>query len=200
MFMNTSFKELNPAKSKSFLKKLETNSIPHHFKEKSKFLMQDLSFSDEWVRIDAEDYSETPFIKKSFFLKENVIKPFQFTDHPLNDNLKDISPKICEKTVIDYLLLYCHLWIQNGEVIKPALNFEDIPWQDDVSPMIKKSLDQDFGAYPKISKNNNALMVTIICLFKQSLMTVTFDVEENGGVTVTDRVVLIEDLPIKHLP
>lgn len=198
--MSQSFKELTPAKAKTFLKILNQSGIEHGFQENSKFLAQDLNFTKGWARIDAEDYSESPFIQKSYLVNDNQVKPFLFTDRPLNDNFSDVELNIDEKTVVPYLLLYCHLWVQNGEQIKPILNFDDVSWQGEISPTMRKSLDQDFREYPKISTISESWMVTLICLFQHSLMTITFDVTNDGIVTIKDRVVLVDDLPVKNLP
>jgi hypothetical protein len=199
--MSQSFKPLTESRAKTFLKKLDENNIHHGFSVKSRFLIQDLKFAQGLSRVDAEDYTETPFTKKSFFYdstKGNVF-PFSYTNTPLQDNFSTIDLEINENTVLSYLLIYTSLLIQNGNRIKAILNYDEIPWQEDVSPMIRKSLDSDFQTYPKISKTHGGFLVTAICIFQQSLMITSFLVNTNGDVKIQDGSVLIEDLPITSL-
>lgn len=198
--MSASFKSLTPAKAKTFLKLLSEKEENHPFAETSKFLIQELGFTDGWARIDAEDYKEAPFVKRGYFLKDDNVRPFHYSNVPLNDNFADMNIAIDDANVIDYLKLYCDLWVSNGETLKPVFDFDDIPWQDEISPMMRKSLDRDLHDYPKLGALDDGYLVKMLCLFRQSLMAVTFEVTPLGIVSIKDRTVLIEDLPIKNLP
>ena len=198
--MTLSFKELTPPKAASFITILDESDINHRFSSKSKILMRDLSFAPEWARIDAEDYTESPFVKQSFFLKDKTVHPFVYSETPFQDNFKTIDIIITDKTVVEYLIHYCHLWIMGGEILKPALSFDDVLWQEDATPMVRKSLDKDFQKYPQIAQSKDSFDVTMICVFRQSLIEITFNVKTDGGVTISNRTILIEDLPVNNLP
>lgn len=193
-----SFKEFSPTKTTSFLKRLDKEKVQHGFKPATtKVLGQNLSFASGWMRVECEDFSEMPHQKQIFLVHDDTIRLLTFTPNPLSSAFHDMGITIDETNVIAYLTLYFLAFVQNGERLKPAFHVDDIKWQDDLSPMLRKSLELDFAKYPRIHKNENNLDVEFLCVFRQSIIAITVKVQPNGAIDVIDRAVITDDLPIQ---
>jgi hypothetical protein len=193
-----SFKEFTPSKTISFLKRLDKHNVPHSFNPKAtKVLGQNISFADGWMRIDCEDFSEMPHQKSIYLANDMTIIPLSYTPTPLDNVFKTMPVAVNDNNVIDYLSLYFLAFVQNGERLKPVFHTDDIQWQDDLSPMLRKSLELDFSKYPRIQNINNNYMVELLCVFRQSIMAISCEVHADGHVDVVDRIVITDDLPIQ---
>ena len=199
--MALSYKQFTPTKTSGFIDKLNKAQKVHGLNKKTtKILGQNLSFAPGWMRVECEDYAEMPHIKQSYLANEVNIVPFVYGPDPRNDMCKDMTLDIHAENIMDYLTLYFTAYLQNGERITPVFHTDDIDWQDDIPPMLKKSLEGDFAKYPQIVTLDGRLRVKFLCVFHQSIMQITCFVDDHGLVEMTDRVVLTDDLPIKHLP
>ena len=86
-------------------------------------------------------------------------------------------------------------------IVQPfGLAFDDVLWQEDVTPMVRKSLETDFQKYPQIVEYKDSYDVTLMCVFRQSIIQVVFHVSTRGDVTIANRTILIEDLAVNNLP
>lgn len=199
--MVLSYKQFTPTKTASFIDKLNKAQKVHGLnKNTTKILGQNLSFAPGWVRVECEDYSEMPHIKQSYLTDDTTIVPFVYGPDPRHDIFKDVSLDITADNVIEYLTIYFGAFLQNGERIIPVFHADDISWQEDLTPMLKKSLETDFAKYPQIISIEDRLRVKFLCVFHQAIMQITCFVDAHGLVEMTDRAVLTDDLPINHLP
>jgi hypothetical protein len=190
------YKELSARDVKKFITQLDKNNMNNGLNpDTTKVLSQMLSFSEKWSRLDCEDYSETPHIKRQYLSDGSVIVPFAYGPEPLKTVLNNVSLSLNQSNIVDYLTLYLTVFQKNGEKLTPVFHSDDIEWQDDLSPMLKKSLDIEFSKYPTV-KENNMFSVEILCIFRQSIMNVECDIDQNGKVSIMGRSVIADNLPI----
>lgn len=196
-FTMVSFKEFSPSKTKSFIQRLDKEKVSHTFKPNTtKVLGQNLSFADEWMRVECEDFSEMPHQKSIYLVNDKKIIPVSYTPSPLENLFGAVDLTLTDSNIVDYLSLYFLAFVQNGERIQPVFHADDIQWQDDLSPMLRKSLELDFSKYPRIQKNENNFTVEFLCVFHQSIMAITCEIQADGVVEMIDRAVITDDLPI----
>lgn len=211
--MSAVFKEFTPAKTANFLKRLDglrgggkntcdlsSGFIRHFDARATKILGQNLSFADGWMRVDCEDYTAMPHRKQIFLANDKNILPFIYSPDPLGDLLAPLDIDINEKTVMDYLIVYFLAFVKNGEKIIPVFHADDIQWQDDLTPLLRKSLEKDFARYPQIKNDGENILATFSCLFQTSLLEITCLVLRDGRVEIKNRIVQLDDLPVKNFP
>lgn len=192
------FKELSPRDVKKFISDLDKNNMNRGLNASTtKVLSQKLSFAEDWQRMDCEDYSETPHVKCQYLSNGTIILPFAFGPEPHSGILNHISLSLHSDNIIDYVTLYFSLFYKNGEKIVPVFHSDDIDWQEDLSPMIKKALDIEFSKYPVIDETNDKISVEFLALFRQSIMKLDCTVEKNGEVCIQNRSMIADDLPIQ---
>lgn len=191
------YKELPPREARTFIESLNDNQLnPGLNPETTKVLSQTLSFAQSWKRMECEDYSEIPHIKRKFLSNDNTIMPLLYGPEPQKDVLSILPLNLTAENVIDYLTLYFSLLLQNGERILPVYHSDDIEWQDDLPPMLKKSLDKDLSKYPVVVETNDGYEINLLCLFRQSLLKMTCLVMQDGSVEIKNHTVHTEDLPV----
>ncbi len=200
VIMSQIYKELSPAKTKSAVEKLNKISSgddlnPNHVK----IMAQDLSFTNGWQRLMAEDYSSTPYKQKIFLKNNNKYFTVKYSPTPFQDNhIRDMDLDLTEGTVIAYMMFYYDYYINGADRLKPIFHYDDIDWQDDLPPMTRKSIETDFANYPTIANEKNGHTIKMPCVFRQTIMIVTFFVSRDGMIEIKDRQSLIDDLPIKN--
>lgn len=189
--------QLTPAKTKSFLRRLNAANPDYGFEENTvKILKQNLSFAPGWVRYDCEDQSEMPHRHYIFVADDEDIKPVVYTSQPIEDLWDTNDLVINENTVFPFLNFYLMTLNTGGETLRPMTSVDDVSWRDDLAPTARKSLDKELMAYPVISKEKDNYIVKTAAVFRHSLMEVTFEVTSEGKITIKDKKVIIEDLPI----
>lgn len=191
------FHQLNPAKTKSFVKRVNKMNPDYRFQEKTvKILAHNLPFAPGWSRYDCEDYSTMPHQKHVFIANDDDIKAVSYTSDPVANVFGQVDLAIDETTIGDYLHFYLMALNTGGENLRPLLSVDDVAWREDLSPMARKSLDKELLSYPVIKKTISGFEVSMAVVFRQSLMVVTCSVTKDGKVNFIDRAVIIEDLPI----
>lgn len=191
------YKELSPRDVKKFITDLEKNNINRGLNPSTtKVLSQRLSFAEDWQRMDCEDYAETPHLKCQYLSNGTIILPFAFGPEPHKGILNDISLSLHSDNVVDYVTLYFSLFYKNGEKIVPVFHSDDIDWQDDLSPMVKKALDKEFSKFPIINEDHNEITVEFLAIFRQSIIKLDCIIHNKGEISIQNRSMIADDLPI----
>jgi hypothetical protein len=168
-------------------------------KNYTKILVQDLPFTDNWQRLVFEDVSTKPHVKKDYLYDGTSLIACVYSDDPYeNNNISKMNITMTKQNAMFYLKFFCDYWVQGQDRIIPVTYMDEIDWQDDISPMMKQSLNDEIRRYPIIEQNNNNFNISVICVFRQSLMIITFNIEKSGVISITDRKSHIEDLPIRN--
>ena len=198
--MSQIFHPLSPAKTQSLLKKIEKINANHGLHPNHvKIMAQKLSFAPSWQFIICEDFSSVPFQTKRYLTDDAKIYPIQYSNNPYQDNhFNELNLIINADTVALYVAFYYELYLSGSDRLKPVFHTDDIEWQEDLPPMIRQSLEKDFTYYPKIKTTSDGFLVIMPCIFRQSVMCVTFFVSDTGLIEIQDRTSLVDDLPIKN--
>lgn len=198
--MGQKYNDLSSQKTKKILKTIIKNDVNQSFNEKhAKILEQDLAFAGGWKRILCEDYSSVPFESKAYLLNGNDLKILEYTSDPWTDNkFQDLTLDLNSLNIESYIKFYFDYFISGSDNLKPVSYSDDIDWQDDLSPTLRQSLDKDFVLYPQIHQEKDNFTVKMPCVFRQSIMIVTFFVYSSGQIEIKDRQSLVDDLPIRN--
>lgn len=195
--MNTAFTQLTPAKTKAFLKRLEKADPGHNLCEDQILLLcRDLPFAPGWQRIDCEDHSDIPHRKRIFLAEADRLVPLVYTSDPLRDVFAALPLALDRDTVMDYLTLYMTALTVGGDKLRVITSVDDVAWREDLSPMVRKSLDRDLAAYPLVDEKTDGYGVKFAAAFRQAFMIVTCSVSRQGLVTISDRAVIADDLTV----
>jgi len=195
--MGSSFKQFTPSKTKAFIKRLcAIDGICHLNEATTKILGQNLPFAQGWMRVDCENYEQIPHQKKIFLVNDTTIIPLAYSPNPKENLFEKLPIEINSENLVDYLILYFLSFVQNGERLQPVFHADDIDWKDDLTPMLRKSLDSDFSKYPIITLKDKNFKIIFPALFQKALMELTCEITIKGAVTITHRKILIEDLPV----
>jgi hypothetical protein len=198
--MRQSYTELSDSKVANLLKQMDKLDPQHGFHSKhSKMIERPFGFAPGWSELIVEDYSSIPFKSKSYLKNNKGLRPIIYSQDPYKDNgFDDLPLFLNHDTVAEYIDFYVKcLVIQIGK-LKPVRHFDDIEWQDDLPPQARQSIEKDLLSYPNIVGDDDSLTVKMPCVYKQSILIVTFLVHSDGTVDILDRRSLIEDLPIRN--
>lgn len=200
--MPLTFKLLTDSQKKSFLKILNDINPTHGLEEKHVQIMsRKLSFAPDWVYYECEDYSSVPN-KFQFYLKHKKnIKLLKFTEDPVkNNHISSMTLNLNDQTIVDYLKFYYKFFTKGAYKLKIITQSDDIDWQDDLTPMVRQSLDKDLFQYPNIMSDKKGLSVKIPCVFQFSIIIISFFITYDGFIEIQDKQSLMDDLPLKSLP
>ncbi len=198
--MGQKYTELSPTQTKKIFKIIDKYDGDHGFHaDHAKIMAQDLTFAPSWQRIICEDYSSVPFQSKTYLMKDDKIKTVKYTANPWVDN--DFSKMNLDLNTLNieaYLKFYFDFFVTGSDHLKPVSFSDEIDWQGDLTPTMKQSLDKDFVLYPQINQKETMFTIKMPCVFRQSIMIVTFHVADDGQIEIKDRQSLVDDLPIRH--
>lgn len=194
------FKDIPETQQKSILDLIEKTDQKQKFNQShTKILIQDLPFTTGWQRVVCEDYSSVPYRKKDYLYDGQSIMPCTYSDNPFENNyIKDIDVMVTEGHASFYLKFYCDYWVMGQDRLTPISYVDDIDWQDDISPNIKQGINDELQKYPKIQNKDGDFTLTMICVFRQSLLAVSFEITAQGNVSIVKRDLIIDDLPIRN--
>ncbi len=198
--MRQSYSELSDSKTAALLKQMDQMNPDHGFNHKhTKMVERPLTFAPDWRELVVEDFSSIPFKSKTFIKGDSILKPLVYSPDPYKDNAFDDLPLFLNHdTVADYIDFYTQcLTIKTGK-LKSVRSFDDIEWQDDLPPQARQAIEKDLLSYPQITNDDDSLTVKMPCVFKQSILIVTFLVHQDGTIDIMGRNSLIEDLPIRY--
>lgn len=200
--MGHAYKDISPEKTKTFLKQIEKNDNNQSFNQSQvKMMSQHLAFMPDYERLICEDYSTVPNQIKHYLRSFDSIEPLLYSADPWADNGWDKNNLDLNTHNIDaYVRFYFDYFINGSDTLKPIRFFDDITWQDEISPSIKQSMEKTMLLYPEIEMRGENFLIKMPCVFRQSIIVVTFDIDPQGRIDIENRESLIDDLPIKHLP
>lgn len=200
--MGQAYQDISPQKTQSFLKLIEKNDNNQSFnKESVKMMSQYLAFMPDYERLVCEDYSTVPNQVKHYLRDAETIYPMLYSVDPWMDN--DFGNKNLDlntQNIASYVRFYFDYFINGSDTLKPIRFTDDITWQDEISPSIRQSMEKELLHYPEIEQKNENFLIKMPCVFRQSIMTVTFNIDPQGRIDIEKRESMIDDLPIKHLP
>ena len=199
--MNSVLKKLSAKQAKSMIRKINKFDDTIEYNENhTQILVWDMPFASNAVFIECADYSIMPHCNKNYLDIDKSIKKVVYTDNPYNDNnLQTLDLHLDKDNIAYYLRFYMDLFQNKMGVLTPVHSHNDINLQEDISPSLLNILSTEFQNYPIIESKNTDFSVKLICVFKQALFEVTFDVSAQGQVIIGDRKILLNDLPIKNL-
>ena len=198
--MSQIFHPLSPVKTQSLLKKIEKIDPSHGLRhDHVRMMTRKLSFAPSWQELMCEDYSSVPFQMKRYLYNDVMVYPVAYSNTPYDHNhFKDLDLLITDENIADYIIFYYGLYVSGSDRLTPISCVDDIEWQEDLPPMTRQSLEKDFTHYPKIKNAPEGFIITMPCIFRQSIMIITFFVTNDGFVEIQDRSSLVDDLPIKN--
>ena len=200
--MGQIYKDVSPQKTESFLKLIQENDNNQSFnKDHVKIMTQYLPFISDYERLVCEDYSTVPNQIKHYLRDVDSIKPIQYSADPWLDNLlSEKNLDLNEQNIAAYVRFYFDYFINGSDTLKPIRFTDEITWQDDISPSIRQSMEKNLLLYPEINIEQENFLIKMPCVFRQSIIIVTFNIDPQGRINIENRDILIDDLPIKNLP
>lgn len=196
--MSVSYKPLSDRKTREFINFLHRNNLASGSGRGVKILHRSLDFAPGWSVYELEDYGETPFRKQTFLSDDKTVLPVTYGNDPGGFINSVFTRVIKQDNVWHYLVFYCQCWLVNGERLLPITCLDELSLHDDLAPITRKSLEQDFQGFPLIETNGPDYVVTAICLFTQALFRIVFTIGRDGSVRIESRDLLVDDLPVKN--
>jgi hypothetical protein len=200
--MTTSYAEVPQEEAQKILEKINNeNGLVVLDNDKTKILRQNLQFALGWKRIICEDYSTVPYKKTDFLTYNNKIYTLHYSPNPYLDNhIHEMNINLNEDNIVAYISFFYDYFLKGSDRLKPILYIDDIHWQDDLPPMAKKSLVKDIKSYPIIKIYEKNFEVVMPCVFRSSLIEVSFLIGLDGQIDIQNKLILIDDLPVHTLP
>jgi hypothetical protein len=198
--MKHHYTELSDTDTSNIFNLIDNANPDHGFHKKhTKMFERPLIFAPGWTEIIMEDYSSVPFKKKTYIKKNKELRPLIYSSDPYKDNdFVGLSLFLNHDAVTDYINFYCRCLVTSSGKLQTIQNYDDVNWQDDLSPQARQAIEKDLLSYPRITEEGESFTVDIPCTFKQSIMIITFLVHEDGTVDILNRRSLIDDLPIRN--
>lgn len=198
--MSHIFHPLSPAKTKTVLKKMDSVDPDHGLNPKHiKIMAQKLPFTQSWQQLSCEDYSSVPFQIKKYLYDDSTVYPVHYSNNPyVDNNFSKMNLTITADNIAAYIVFYYGFYVGGSDRLRPIYHIDDIEWQEELPPMTRQSLEKDFFHYPKIKNAPDGFFVIMPCIFRQSIMIVTFFISNLGLIEIQDRSSLVDDLPIKN--
>jgi hypothetical protein len=198
--MAKAYKDLTDSQISNYLKSIPDLQDRYGFHaHHTKMMIKTLSFADNLQKLIVQDFSSLPYKRKEFLISNDDIKPIVYSNTPYEDNdITSLRVKLSSHVVEDYLKFYCSLWVVNEGRLQPISYFDDIEWQEDISPTMKQTINNDLTHYPQIQALPDGYSIKTLCLFQQSILAVDFHINENGIIRITNHSTLVDDLPVKN--
>lgn len=196
--MTSAYKKLSQSQGQSIVKNIldRDNTIPLNINH-TEVLSWTLPFALNTQLIECQDYSGMPHVRALYLKKNSDIKPILYSPDPHHDNgLSSLDLSLDNDTILDYLKFYLMMFQTDGGFLIPVTQFDDIEWQDSVSQNILNNIALEIEKYPKVELVKECHRITIICILKQSLFAVAFNISQSGEVSIHDKSLIIRDLPI----
>jgi hypothetical protein len=196
--MTLSYKILSDSKTKTMMKKI-TKVNPDHGLQPNhvKIMTQDLRFAPSWQCVKCEDYSSVPNRFQTYLSDGKNLNPAHYTVDPYGDNhFNAMNLNLSDDVIVGYIEFYYSFFVKNGDGLRLISQSEDIQWQDEISPSLRQSIDSDLTNYPVITPQKDGWRVVVSCVFRQSILCVTFFVNREGMIEIEAQHSLVDDLPI----
>ncbi len=146
---------------------------------------------------DIADYETVPNIRKFVLYKPGQVVLLDWTNAPLYQ-LNQLAPlRLDDETVLDYVrFFFTYVRGRHGRFIITDTP-DDIMWREEPPPAARKAISQMLAPLHIIDRTPEGhYKLEARMMFKDSLFKTTVHVKPDGAVSLSDEILLIEDMPV----
>lgn len=160
----------------------------------------DLNFYKGWKLLEIADHTHMPssrrFAVYAPALPEKSVV-LDFTHEPISALNKTVPIALDAGNIADYLRFFFSYARGRHGMFLIAENIDDIDWREDPPPSARKTIGRMITPITLLKTGPDGNYHLSACfVFKNALFKSGIEVTPEGGVTLTDEQLLLEDLPV----
>lgn len=146
---------------------------------------------------DIADYETVPNIRKFVLYKPGHVVLLDWTNAPLYQLNQSAPIALDDQNVLDYVrFFFTYVRGRHGRFIIVD-TADDIMWREEPPPAARKAITQMLSPLHILEgSKENGYRLEARMLFKDSLFKTIVNVKPNGEVSLSDELLLIEDMPV----
>jgi hypothetical protein len=191
------YEKIEPVKAKKIIERINKAWVGSSF-EPSKTVVhaRRLSFLKNWTLVEAEDGVSIPE-KKAVVLDDgqNTV-PMQYDTDFIVNFLKKQNVILNQKQAQDYL----HFWFEyvrsGAERFLLIEGIDDIPWREEVSPQVRKSLARTIIPVTFLNETLQGFVFKVTVLFRDTLVECLAEIDFTGDVRLQKQSIIVENLTV----
>ncbi len=159
-------------------------------------LAQDIPFYKGYRLLDIADYAQNPPLRRFVVASKKDEIILNFTNVPIYGLNNDVPITLNKDNVSDYVrFFFNYVRGRHGRFIITE-GIDDIQWREDPAPSIRKAVGSKLELLELQDENDDQYSLSATMMFKDSLFKAKINVSKDGLVSLSDEVLLEENIPV----
>lgn len=163
----------------------------------TKIMAVDMPFYDGYRFLDISNQSVSPALQRFVVCSDDNACVLDFSNEPIYKLNKDVPIDLNDVMLFDYLrFFFTYVKGRHGRFLITE-TVDDINWKEEPPPAARKAIGKMLKKLEiKNIDDHGVYKVEATIVFKDSLFKSDIYVSPDGGVTLKDEELLIEDMPV----